>query len=76
MAPKVTPVRSDESLPEAVDVVIIGGGIIGVTTAFFLLALACPLRSVKKAPLAESNRAETGAGPASWAAMSASCRWE
>ncbi|KXV34712.1 D-amino acid oxidase [Gluconobacter thailandicus] len=36
MAPKVIPVRSDESLPEAVDVVIIGGGIIGVTTAFFL----------------------------------------
>lgn len=36
MAPKVIPVKSDENLPETVDVVVIGGGIIGVTTAFFL----------------------------------------
>lgn len=36
MAPKVDPVASDESLPPRADVVIIGGGIIGVSTAFFL----------------------------------------
>jgi glycine/D-amino acid oxidase-like deaminating enzyme len=36
MAPRVDPVRSDEELPAQVDVVIIGGGIIGTSTALFL----------------------------------------
>jgi glycine/D-amino acid oxidase-like deaminating enzyme len=36
MAPKVDPVRSDEVLPARADVVIIGGGIIGASTALFL----------------------------------------
>jgi glycine/D-amino acid oxidase-like deaminating enzyme len=36
MAPRVDPVRSDEALPARADVVIIGGGIIGASTAFFL----------------------------------------
>src|SRR5258707_913613 len=36
MAPRVDPVASDESLPDRADVVVIGGGIIGPTTALFL----------------------------------------
>jgi glycine/D-amino acid oxidase-like deaminating enzyme len=36
MAPRVEPVRSDEALPARADVVIIGGGIIGTSTALFL----------------------------------------
>src|SRR5882724_7469686 len=36
MAPRVDPVRSDEALPARTDVVIIGGGIIGTSTALFL----------------------------------------
>jgi glycine/D-amino acid oxidase-like deaminating enzyme len=36
MAPRVDPVRSDDSLPTQADVVIIGGGIIGTGTALFL----------------------------------------
>jgi glycine/D-amino acid oxidase-like deaminating enzyme len=36
MAPRVDPVRSDEALPAQADVVVIGGGIIGVSTALFL----------------------------------------
>jgi glycine/D-amino acid oxidase-like deaminating enzyme len=36
MAPRVDPVRSDEALPARADVVIIGGGIIGTSTALFL----------------------------------------
>ncbi|MBM9400762.1 FAD-binding oxidoreductase [Gluconacetobacter azotocaptans] len=36
MAPKVDRVRSDEHMPDSAHVVIIGGGVIGVTTAFFL----------------------------------------
>src|SRR5262245_50559876 len=36
MAPRVDPVRSDDVVPERADVVIIGGGIIGASTALFL----------------------------------------
>src|SRR5436190_9521349 len=36
MAPRVDPVPSDEKLPARADVVIVGGGIIGTTTALFL----------------------------------------
>ena len=36
MAPRVDPVASDEALPARADVVIIGGGIIGTSTALFL----------------------------------------
>src|SRR6266849_641222 len=36
MAPRVDPVASDESLPARADVVMIGGGIIGASTALFL----------------------------------------
>ncbi len=36
MAPRVDPVRSDETLPARVDVVIIGGGIIGTSAALYL----------------------------------------
>ncbi len=38
MSPPVDPVTSDPRLPARTDVVIIGGGIIGVTTALFLAA--------------------------------------
>ncbi|MBE9605635.1 FAD-binding oxidoreductase [Acetobacteraceae bacterium H6797] len=36
MSPPVDYLRPDETLPERVDVVVIGGGIIGVSTALFL----------------------------------------
>src|SRR5438552_18417919 len=36
MAPRVDPVPSDEKLPAQADVVIVGGGIIGTSTALFL----------------------------------------
>ena len=36
MAPRVDPVRSDDTLPARADVVIIGGGIIGTSAALFL----------------------------------------
>jgi glycine/D-amino acid oxidase-like deaminating enzyme len=36
MAPRVDPVQSDPSLPARADVVIVGGGIIGTSTALFL----------------------------------------
>ena len=36
MAPRIDPVQSDPSLPARADVVIVGGGIIGTSTALFL----------------------------------------
>jgi glycerol-3-phosphate dehydrogenase len=36
MAPHVEPVAADSDLPARVDVTVIGGGIIGASTAFFL----------------------------------------
>ncbi len=36
MAPRVEPVRSDAVLPARADVVVVGGGIIGASTALFL----------------------------------------
>src|SRR5215470_19096364 len=36
MGPSVDPVLSDTALPPRADVVVIGGGIIGTSTAFFL----------------------------------------
>jgi glycine/D-amino acid oxidase-like deaminating enzyme len=36
MAPRVDPVISDEALPARADVVVVGGGIIGTSTALFL----------------------------------------
>jgi glycine/D-amino acid oxidase-like deaminating enzyme len=36
MAPRVDPIPADPDLPPRADVVVIGGGIIGTSTAFFL----------------------------------------
>src|SRR5919112_1253555 len=36
MAPKVDTIAADQTLPASADVVVIGGGIIGVCTALFL----------------------------------------
>src|SRR5271167_4581879 len=36
MAPRVNPVHSDETLPARAAVVVVGGGIIGASTAYFL----------------------------------------
>ncbi len=36
MSPVIERIASDETLPEAVDVVVIGGGIVGATAAYFL----------------------------------------
>jgi glycine/D-amino acid oxidase-like deaminating enzyme len=36
MSPPVTRIRSDETLPQAADVVVIGGGVAGITTAYHL----------------------------------------
>ena len=52
MAPRVDPVRSDETLPARADVVIIGGGIIGASTALFLAEKGVPTVLCEKGHIA------------------------
>jgi glycine/D-amino acid oxidase-like deaminating enzyme len=48
MSPPVEPVAPDPTLPAHIDVVIIGGGIIGVTTALFLAEKGIPVALCEK----------------------------
>ncbi|MFC0408401.1 NAD(P)/FAD-dependent oxidoreductase [Roseomonas elaeocarpi] len=52
MSPPVDPVRSDAALPEAVDVAIIGGGIAGVTAAYFLAKAGSRVAVLEKGVIA------------------------
>jgi glycine/D-amino acid oxidase-like deaminating enzyme len=48
MPPTIVPVRSDAQLPASADVVVIGGGIIGATTAYFLARRGLSVAIVEK----------------------------
>jgi glycine/D-amino acid oxidase-like deaminating enzyme len=52
MAPRVDLVASDETLPARTGVVIIGGGIIGTSTAFFLAGKGVPVTLCEKGHIA------------------------
>jgi len=52
MAPRVDPVAADEALPPHADVVIIGGGIIGTSTALFLAQKGVSVALVEKGHIA------------------------
>ena len=50
--PRIEPVVSDETLPARTDVVIVGGGIIGASTAFFLARKGVPVVLCEKGRIA------------------------
>lgn len=52
MAPRVDPVASDETLPARTGVVVVGGGIIGACTAFFLARKGVPVVLCEKGHIA------------------------
>jgi glycine/D-amino acid oxidase-like deaminating enzyme len=52
MAPRVDPVPSDEAFPSKTGVVIIGGGIIGTCTAFYLARKGVPVVLCEKGHIA------------------------
>src|ERR1700730_1610547 len=56
MAPRVDPVQSDPSLPARADVVIVGGGIIGTSTALFLAQKGVSVALCEKGHIAGEQR--------------------
>jgi len=48
----VQPVRSDEKLPSRVEVAIVGGGVIGVSTALFLAQKGVSVAVLEKGAIA------------------------
>ncbi len=52
MAPRVDPVASDTEIPARTGVVVIGGGIIGTSTAFFLARKGVPVVLCEKGHIA------------------------
>ena len=52
MAPRVDPVQSDSEVPSRTGVVVVGGGIIGTSTAFFLARKGIPVVLCEKGHIA------------------------
>ena len=76
MAPLPDPVASDLKFPSKTDVVIIGGGIIGASTALELAERGnSVVLCVKKASSPVNSPAAIGAGVAKWDATRAKSRW-
>lgn len=48
MSPQIERIPSDETLPEAVDVVVVGGGIVGVAAAYYLAKAGHSVALVEK----------------------------
>ena len=66
--------HADCQLPAKADVVVVGGGIIDASAAFFSQSGDSPLRWSKRAMSAADDQAATGVGAANRTGMSASCR--
>lgn len=62
MGPITDKVATAERLPQETKVAIIGGGVIGVSTALFLAERGIPVALLKRAKSRASNQAVTGAG--------------
>ena len=74
MITEAKPVVFDDSLPERVDVVVIGAGVVGTATAYYLAQAGVQVLLCEKAAWRASSRAATGAGSASRAGTGPSCR--
>lgn len=59
MHPVVQPVKSDEHLPDAVDVAVIGGGIVGTASAYYLARRGLRVALVEKGHVACEQSSRT-----------------
>jgi glycine/D-amino acid oxidase-like deaminating enzyme len=59
MYPAVRPVASNESLPDSVDVVIIGGGIVGAASAYYLAKRSLSVALLEKGHIACEQSSRT-----------------
>ncbi len=59
MSPVVERIASDEHLPESADVVIVGGGIVGVTAAYFLAKQGVSVALIEKGYVACEQSSRT-----------------
>ena len=75
MISEATPVAFADPLPEAADVVVIGAGVVGVSTAYFLARSGARVAVFEKGRVAgEQSRAGTGDGFGSRGGTRPSCR--
>ena len=74
MSPPVNPVISDERLPAAVDVVVVGGGIIDCLSAYHLALKRLSVAVIEKAISPANNRAANGGGAGKAAATAGNYR--
>jgi glycine/D-amino acid oxidase-like deaminating enzyme len=75
MGPRVDSVPSDDTLPARVDVVVIGGGIIGTSTALFLARKGVSVALCEKGCIAHEQSSRNWGGAEKWRAIRANCRW-
>lgn len=59
MQPVVQPVKNDEHLPDAVDVALIGGGIVGTASAYYLARRGLRVALVEKGHVACEQSSRT-----------------
>ncbi len=74
MGPVTDKVATAESLPQETKIAIIGGGVIGVSTALFLAERGIPVTLLEKARSQASSPAATGVGADARAVTAAKCR--
>ena len=66
--------RSEEALAARADAVIVGGGIVGCATAYYLAKRGMSVVLLEKDEIGARNRAATGASSGSRDATHSSCR--